>query len=176
MLQSALLRAGNPLACLLRRVGLAFQIHPSRLIVYFLASCSWVTVRKSVERGLEARRTCPLFGVVCFACAFFASLFGAASASADTPPAAIKTLPLPAAAAVLGVTNPYVVAAALEKPKPKVMGFTFSRDLVDFAQRLETLARYGVELNQRKAQAPEKLNLRVQSRLGGGVLQICYRR
>ena len=124
---------------------------------------------------MDARRTCPMFGVVCFVCAFFASLFSPKSASADAPIAAIKTVP-PAAAAVLGVANPYVIAAAIGKPKPKVIGFTFSRDLVDFAHRLETLARDGVELNQRKTQAPEKLNLRVQSRLGGGVLQLCYRR
>jgi len=131
-------------------------------------------VRKSVQLGPCARRTCPYFGVLCFLCALVASLFGAKSASADTPPTAIKTMPLAAPATVLGVTNTYVVAAAVEKPR--VLGFTFSQDLRDLALRVEKLARYGVDLNQRRLQHTEKLNLRVQSRIGGGVLQLCYRR
>lgn len=115
----------------------------------------------------------------CFLCAFAASLFGAKSASADTPPAAIKTAPLAAPAAVLGLSNPHVVAAALKRPaitKPKLITFTFSRDLIDLAHRVEKLAVHGVELNPRGLPSAEKLNLRVQSRLGGGVLQLRYRR
>jgi hypothetical protein len=131
-------------------------------------------VRKSVQLGPCARRTCPYFGVLCFLCAFIASLFGAKSASADTPPTAIKTTPLAAPAAVLGVTNSYVVAAAVKKPR--VLGFTFSQDLRDLAIRVEKLARDGVDLNQRRLSHTDKLNLRVQSSIGGGVLQLCYRR
>ena len=137
-------------------------------------------MRKSVQSGLGARRTCPCFGVLCFLCAFIASLFGAKSASADAPvAAAIKTTPFAAPAAVLGLSNPYVVAAAFEGPaieKPKLIGFTFSRDLIDLAQRVEWLAVHGVELNQRKLPHAEKLNLRVQSLIGGGVLQLRYQR
>jgi hypothetical protein len=103
-----------------------------------------------------------------------ASLFGAKSAAADTPPTAIKTMPLAAPVAVLGVANPYLVAAAVKKAP--VIGFTFSQDLRDLADRVEKLARDGVDLNQRKLPQAEKLNLRVQSRFGGGVLQLCYRR
>ena len=131
--------------------------------------------RKSVQLAPDARRTCPCFGVLCFLCAFIASLFGTKSASADTPLPAIKATPIAAPAAVLGMMNPYVVAAAAET-KPKVIGFTFSKDLRDLAKRVEHLAVHGVELNQRKLEHTEKLNLRVQSRLGGGVLQLCYRR
>ena len=112
--------------------------------------------------------------MLCFLCAFIASLFGAKSASADTPLPALKATPVAAPAAVLGMMNPYVVAAAAKKPK--VLGFTFSKDLRDLAKRVEHLAVHGVELNQRKLEHNEKLNLRVQSRLGGGVLQLCYRR
>lgn len=101
-------------------------------------------------------------------------MFGAKSASADTPPAAIKTTSLAVPAAVLGVTNPYVIASALKTPRAR--GFTFSKDLRELAHRVEKLARYGVDLNQRKLPQTEKLNLRVQSRFGGGVLQLCYRR
>jgi hypothetical protein len=121
--------------------------------------------------------------VLCFLCAFVASLFGARSASADTPLAAIKTTPLAAPAAVLGVTNPHVTAAALKSAaiaapakSPQVIGFTFSRDLRSLYLRVEKLAIYGVDLNQRKMPRAEKLHLRVNARLGGGVLQICYRR
>ncbi|KPK49752.1 MAG: hypothetical protein AMJ63_16010 [Myxococcales bacterium SG8_38_1] len=135
--------------------------------------------RKRVEIGVEARRTCPCFGVLCFLCAFIASLFGAKSASAETPIAAIKTSPLAAPSATLGLTNPYVIAAALNRPAiqaPRGLGFTLSRDVLDLVHRVERLAVHGVELNQRKLSRQEKLNLRVQSRFGGGVLQLCYRR
>jgi membrane associated rhomboid family serine protease len=130
--------------------------------------------RKSVQLAANARRTCPCFGVLCFLCAFIASLFGTKSASADTPLPALKATPIAAPAAVLGMMNPYVVAAAAKKPR--ILGFTFSKDLRDLAKRVEHLAVHGVDLNQRKLQHTEKLNLRVQSRLGGGVLQLCYRR
>ena len=137
-------------------------------------------MRKSVQVGPEDRRICPCFGMLCFLCAFLASLFGAKSASADAPVAALKTTPLAAPATTLGLTNPYVVAAALERPAieaPRgILGFTLSRDILDFVHRVEKLAVHGVELNQRNLQQTEKLNLRVQSRLGGGVLQLCYRR
>jgi hypothetical protein len=141
-------------------------------------------VRKSVQLSASARRSCPGFGVLCFLCAFIASVLGAKDASADTPLPAIKTTQLAAPAAVLGVTNPYLVAAVLKKPvlvarvleKPEVRGFTFSKDLQKLYRRVEILAIDGVDLNQRKASHPEKLNLRVQTRLGGGVLQLCYRR
>jgi hypothetical protein len=112
--------------------------------------------------------------VFCFLCALIASLLGAKEASAETPLAVLKTAPFSAPAAVLGVTNPRVIAAATQTPE--VLRFRFSRDLVDFAHRVERLARDGVELNQRKLVHDEKLNLRVQSRFGGGVLQLCYRR
>lgn len=133
-------------------------------------------MRKRVQAGRPARRKCPCFGVFCFLCALITSLFGTKSASADTPLAAIKSTPLAAPAAVLGVTHPYVIAGAIEDRAPEVLGFTFSQDLVDLVNRVEDLAMYGLELNQRKPQHSEKLNLRVESRLGGGVLQLCYRR
>jgi hypothetical protein len=47
---------------------------------------------------------------------------------------------------------------------------------MDFARRVEELAVFGVDLNQRKVPHAQKLNLRVRSRYGGGVLQLCYRR
>ena len=135
-------------------------------------------LRKSVQWGCDARKTCPLFGVFCFLGALVASLFGAKTASADAPAAAIKVTPIAAPAAVLGLSNPYLVAASVKAPsleRPEVMGFQFSKNLVRMVNRVEVLARDGVELNTRKPTA-EKLNLRVQSRLGGGVLQIRYRR
>ena len=131
-------------------------------------------VTKRVQWAPSARRRCPCVGMLCFLCAFITSLFGSKSASADTPVAAIKTTQLAAPAAVLGLTNPHVIASVTKTPE--VQGFTFSKDLRDLADRVETLARDGVELNQRKFPHAEKLNLRVQSRLGGGVLQLCYRR
>jgi hypothetical protein len=136
-------------------------------------------VRKTVEMACEARRRCPCFGVFCFLVALFASFFGAKSASADSPVAVLKSGALAVPATTLGLTNPYVVAAALERPAieaPKGLGFTLSRDVLDLVHRVEKLAVHGVELNQRKLPQQEKLNLRVQSRLGGGVLQLCYRR
>jgi hypothetical protein len=111
---------------------------------------------------------------LCFLCAFVSSLFGAKSASADAPLPAIKALPIAAPAAVLGMTNPYLIAAAATKPE--VIGFTLSRDIRDLAAHVERLARFGVDLNQRKLPRTEKLQLRVKQRGVGGVLQICYRR
>ena len=131
-------------------------------------------MRKSVQWGVSARRTCPCFGVLCFLCAFITALVGAESASADTPPTAIKTTPLAVPATVLGMTNPYLVAAAMKTPE--VRGFTLSQDIRDLAAQVEKLARYGVDLNQRKMGHTEKLQLRVKQRGVGGVLQICYRR
>jgi hypothetical protein len=116
---------------------------------------------------------------LCFLVAFVASLVGAKGASADTPVAAIKTGPLAAPAATLGLTNPYVIAAAFKRPAieaPRGLGFTLSRDVLNLVHRVETLAIHGVELNRKKPHHREPLNLRVQSRLGGGVLQLCYRR
>ena len=138
-------------------------------------------VRSNVQGAPGARRKCPVFGVFCFLCALVSSIFGTKSASADAPVAAIRASSLAAPAAVLGITNPYVVAAAAKSlpsagKAPKIQGFTFSRDLRDLAHRVEKLARHGVDLNQRKLPHAEKLNLRVQSKMGGGVLQICYRR
>lgn len=137
----------------------------------------WIRLkmRKSVQWGPSGRRTCPGFGVLCFLCAFIASVLGAKSASADTPLPAIKTMPLAVPAAVLGVTSPYLVAAAVKKPG--LQSFTLSRDIRDLADQVEKLARYGVDLNQRKARQTEKLQLRVETRTRGvgGVLQICYR-
>ena len=131
-------------------------------------------MRKSVQLGPGGPRRCPCFGVLCFLCAFVSSLFGAKSASADAPLPAIKALPIAAPAAVLGMTNPYLIAAAATKPE--VIGFTLSRDIRDLAAHVERLARFGVDLNQRKLPRTEKLQLRVKQRGVGGVLQICYRR
>jgi len=96
------------------------------------------------------------------------------NASADAPLPAIKTMPIAAPAAVLGMTNPYVIAAAATKPK--VLRFTISRDIRDLAAQVERLAHYGVDLNQRKLVRTEKLQLRLKPSGVGGVLQICYRR
>ncbi len=131
-------------------------------------------MRKSVQLGLGGPRRCPCFGVLCFLCAFVSSLFGAKSASADAPLPAIKTMPIAAPAAVLGMTNPYLIAAAATKPE--VRRFTLSRDILDLAARVERLAVYGLDLNQRKLPHGEKLQLRVEQRGAGGVLKICYRR
>ena len=132
--------------------------------------------RKSVQLGESVRRRCPCFGVLCFLCAFVSSLFGAKSASADTPPTAIKTTSLAVPATVLGVTNPYLIAAAIKTPE--VQGFTLSQDIRDLAAQVEKLARYGVDLNQRKTPRAEKLQLRVDTRTHGvgGILQLRYRR
>lgn len=131
-------------------------------------------MKKSVRLGLSGPRRCPCFGVLCFLCALVSSLFGVKSASADAPLPAIKTMPIAAPAAVLGMTNPYLIAAAASKPD--VIGFTLSRDIRDLAAHVERLARYGVDLNQRRLPGSEKLQLRVTPRGVGGVLQICYRR
>ena len=110
-------------------------------------------------------------GLILIAC-----LLGTKSASADTPPAAIKTMTLAAPATVLGITNPYLSAAAMKTPEVK--GFTLSQDIRDLAKQVEKLARYGVDLNQRKRLRTEKLQLRVDTRTRGvgGVLKICYQR
>jgi hypothetical protein len=114
--------------------------------------------------------------VLCFLCAFISSLFGANGASADAPLPAIRTTPLAVPATLLGVTNPYLVAAAMKTPD--VQGFTLSRDIRDLAAQVERLARHGVDLNQRKMPHAEKLQLRVDTRIRGvgGILQLRYRR
>ena len=140
--------------------------------------------RQGVQLSASARGRCPSLGLLCFLCAFIAAVFGAQDASADAPLPAIKTTQLAVPAVVLGVTNPYLLAAVLKRPhivaagleRPRVRGFTFSKHLQKLYRRVEILAIYGVTLNQRKVAHEEKLNLRVQSRLGGGVLQLRYRR
>lgn len=131
-------------------------------------------VRKRFQLWPSPGRRCPCFGVLCFLCAFIASIFGAESALADTPPTAIETRLLAAPATVLGVANPYLVAAAMKAPE--VRRFTLSQDILDLSSHVEKLARYGVDLNQRKVLHTEKLQLRVKPRDLGGVLQLCYRR
>ena len=141
-------------------------------------------VRQSVQLSARARGRCPSFGLLCFLCAFVAAVFGAQDASADAPLPAIKTTQLAVPAVVLGVTNPHLLAAVLNKPdivaagleRPKVRRFTLSKHLQKLYRRMEILAIYGVTLNQRRVAHEEKLNLRVQGRLGGGVLQLRYRR
>ena len=59
---------------------------------------------------------------------------------------------------------------------PSVERFTLSEDIRHFALRVEKLARDGLDLNQRKEARPERLNLRVSPRFGGGVVQLRYRR
>ena len=127
-------------------------------------------MKKRSQLGL--RGTCPCIGVLCFLVAFVASIFATNEASADTPPTAIKGTPLVVPATILGVSNPYLIRAAL--PTPKVQRFLLSKDIRDLARRVDKLARYGVDLNQRTPQ-PEKLQLRFQSRDFGGLLQIRYR-
>jgi len=78
---------------------------------------------------------------------------------------------------VLGLTNPYLVAAAMKTPE--VRGFALSQDIHDFARQAEKLARYGVDLNRRTVLSPrDKFQLHVDTRTRGvgGVLQLCYRR
>ncbi len=125
-------------------------------------------MKKKLQLGL--RGTCPCIAVLCFLVAFVA--FGN-EASADTPPTAIKGTPLFVPATVLGVSNPYVIAAGL--PTPKAQRFLLSKDIRDLVKRVDRLARYGLDLNQRTPQ-PEKLQLRFQSLDFGGLLQIRYRR
>lgn len=129
---------------------------------------------RSVELAPDRSRRCPCVGVLCFLCALLGSLLSIRSAAADTPPTAIRSTPLAAPATVLGLSSPYLIAAAAGTPA--LEGFTFSRDLVDFAARVERLATIGLDLNQRKLPRVEKLNLRVRGTYGGGVLQLCYRR
>lgn len=138
-------------------------------------------VKKSVQAPWCARQRCPLFGMLCFLSAFVASLFGTKTASAEAPIAVLKkATPIAAPAAVLGLSNPHLIAAAAtplaERDTPQVLRFRLSRDLLKLVHRVERLAVDGVDLNQRKFTHAEKLNLRVQSRFGGGVLQLCYRR
>lgn len=121
-------------------------------------------MKKRLQLGLRGTYQC--IAVLCFLVAF------GSEASADTPPTAIKGTPLFVPATVLGVSNPYVIAAGL--PTPKAQRFLLSKDIRDLVKRVDRLARYGLELNQRKRQ-PEKLQLRFQSRDFGGLLQICYR-
>ena len=108
-------------------------------------------------------------GLILIAC-----LLGTKSASADAPPTAIKTMPLAAPSTVLGVTNPYLITAAIEIPEAQ--GFILSQHIRDLAKQVEKLARYGVDLNQRKSLHTEMLQLRVDARIRGvgGVLKICY--
>jgi hypothetical protein len=127
-------------------------------------------VEKRLQLGSRGR--CPCIGVLCFLVAFAASIFGTNEASADTSPTAIKGTPLVVPAAVLGVSNPYIIRAAL--PTPRAQRFLLSEDIRDLVKRVDTLARYGVDLNQRTPQS-EKLQLRFQSLYMGGLLQICYR-
>jgi len=76
---------------------------------------------------------------------------------------------------VLGLSNPYLVAAAVATTTPEVPGFTVSDDLQDLLRRVDKLARYGVDLNQRKIAHTEKLQLRVRQVGFGGLLQLRYR-
>jgi hypothetical protein len=69
-----------------------------------------------------------------------ACLLGTKSASADTPPTGIRTMSPAAPAMVLGVTNPYLIAAAMKTPE--VQGFTLSQDIRDLAKQVEKLARF----------------------------------
>ena len=108
--------------------------------------------------------------------ALIACLVGTQDASADTPPTAIQTMPLAAPATVLGIMNPYLVAAAMDTPGAQ--RFRLSQDIRDFAKHVEKVARYGVDLNQRKGLQTKKLQLRVDTRTRGvgGVLKVCYQR
>jgi hypothetical protein len=130
-------------------------------------------VKKSAQLGAGDRLRCPPIGLVCFLCAFVTSLFGTRIASADTPPAAIQTASFAMPATVLGLSNPYVIAAAMESPE--VLGFTLSQDIRAMVKRFDKLARYGVDLNQRKIAHTEKLQLRVRQRGPGGVIELRYR-
>jgi len=128
-----------------------------------------VKTRKRLQLG---SKPCPCIGILCFLVAFVVSVVTASEASADSPPTAIKGTPLVVPAAVLGVTNPYLVRAAL--PTPKAQRFLLSKDIRSLAKRVDNLARYGLDLNQRTPQT-QKLQLRFQSHDFGGLLQICYR-
>ena len=126
--------------------------------------------KRTQSEGFRGRCSC--FRVTCVLCALLGGLFGAKGASADPPVAVIKSTPLAMPATVLGVTNPYLVAAAVEKPR----GFLLSDDIRDLARQVEKLARHGVDLNQHRAPQFEKLELRLQPSGVGGVFQLCYRR
>jgi len=130
-------------------------------------------VKRNVQSVVLGHRRCLCFGVLCFLCAFLTSLLGTKTAAADSPPAAIQTAPFAMPATVLGLSNPYVVAAAATPPR--VLGFTVSQDIRDLVKRFEKLARYGVDLNQRKIAHPEKVELRVRQRGFGGVIELRYR-
>jgi len=130
-------------------------------------------VKKSVQVGLDAQRRCPCFGLLCFLCAFITAIFGAKSASAESPLPAIRTTQMALPISVLGMNNPYLIAAATRKPQ--VIRFLLSRDIRDLVARVDKLARYGVDLNQRKLPHIEKLQLRVRQRGPGGVLLLSYR-
>jgi hypothetical protein len=119
-----------------------------------------------------SRGRCCCFGITCVLCVLLGGLFGAKSASADPPVAVIKSTPLAMPVTVLGVTNPYLVAAAVERPR----GFLFSEDIRDLARQVEKLARHGVDLNQHRTPQFEQLELRLQPSGVGGVLQLRYRR
>jgi len=123
------------------------------------------------KRSLLGSKACPCIGMLCFVIAFAASVV-TNEASADTPPTAIKGIPLVVPATVLGVSNPYLVRAAL--PTPTAQRFLLSKDIRDLAKRVDNLARYGLDLNQRTPQA-QKLQLRFQSRDFGGLLKLSYR-
>ena len=124
-----------------------------------------------VNKRLKWGPASPGIGAVCLVVAFVASMV-AGEVSADTPVTAIKGTPLVVPAAVLGVSNPYVVRAAL--PTPTARRFVLSKDVRSLAKRVDTVARYGLDLNQRTPQ-PQKLQLRFESRDFGGLLQLCYR-
>jgi hypothetical protein len=109
----------------------------------------------------------------CFLCAFITSIFGAKSASAESPLPAIRTTQVALPISVLGLNNPYLIAAATRTPR--VIRFLLSRDIRDLAARVDKLARYGVDLNQRKLPHTEKLQLRVRQRGPGGVVLLSYR-
>lgn len=130
-------------------------------------------MKRRSQLGLKG--TCPCVGVLCFLVAFVASIFATSDASADAPLVpltALKGTPLAVPATILGVSNPYLIRAAL--PEPTVQRFVLSKDIRDLALRFDRLARNGVDLTQRALQ-PEKLHLRFESRDFGGLLQFCYR-
>ncbi|MEM9731704.1 MAG: hypothetical protein AAF997_24220 [Myxococcota bacterium] len=129
-------------------------------------------VKRRSELGLKG--TCPCVGVLCFLVALFAGLFTSQDASADSPgPAtAIKGTPLVVPAAVLGVSNPYLVRAAL--PSPTDRKSFLSAQILGLAERADRLARDGLHLNRRST-GKEKLHLRFDSRMSGGALSLCYR-
>lgn len=110
--------------------------------------------------------------MLCFLAALFAGFFTQAHAKAEGPAAALKTTPLVVPAAVLGIANPVVVRAAM--PTPTARRFELSKQIRHMADRVDTLARHGLYLNQRST-GPEKLHLRFESRLSGGLVQLCYR-